>query len=108
MLLAACLRLKQWEDRSSHRTTTHQWLRWRRRPAAWLPGAGGGDADVEAVEPGVGDTISSLVLVRPGLSPPPWAHGGGDREGSLASRLLNLVEDLQQSSQLVSHFVSDF
>ena len=37
----------------------------RRRPAAWLPGAGGEDTEVEAVEPGVGDTISSLVLVRP-------------------------------------------
>ena len=36
------------------------------------------------------------------------AHGGGDREGGLASRLLNLVEDLQQSSQLVPHFVADF
>ena len=42
-----------------------RWLRRRRRPAAWFPGAGGEDAEVEAVEPGVGDTISSLVLVRP-------------------------------------------
>ena len=40
-------------------------LRRRRRPAAWFPGAGGEDTEVEAVEPGVGDTISSLVLVRP-------------------------------------------
>ena len=40
-------------------------LRRRRRPAAWLPGAGGEDIEVEAVEPGVGVTISSLVLVRP-------------------------------------------
>ena len=40
-------------------------LRRRRRPAAWLPGAGGEDTEVEAVEPGVGDTISSLVLVKP-------------------------------------------
>ena len=30
-----------------------------------LPGAGGEDTEVEAVEPGVGDTISSLVLVKP-------------------------------------------
>ena len=42
-----------------------RWLRRRRRPAAWFPGAGGEDTEVEAVEPGVGDTISSLVLVRP-------------------------------------------
>ena len=40
-------------------------LRRRRRPAAWFPGAGGEDGAVEAVEPGVGDTISSLVLVMP-------------------------------------------
>ena len=36
-------------------------LRRRRRPAAWFPGAGGEDTEVEAVEPGVG----VLVLVRP-------------------------------------------
>ena len=37
----------------------------RRRPAAWLPGAGGEGGEVETFDPGVGDTISNLVMVKP-------------------------------------------
>ena len=37
----------------------------RRRPAAWLPKAGGEGGEVEAFDLGVGDTISNLVMVKP-------------------------------------------
>ena len=55
---------------------------------------GGEDGKVEADEPGVGDTISSLVLVTP------WRWWGG-----LATYLLNLVEDLRCNSQVNSSLI---
>ena len=55
----------------------------------------------EGAVAGVGGKISSLVLGW-------WAtggHGGNDRQGDLATCLLNPVEDLKKPSQLVPHFV---
>ena len=75
-------------------TSLRKGLQRRQRPAVWLPGAGGEDGKVEADEPGVGDTISSLVLVTP------WRWWGG-----LATYLLNLVEDLRCNSQVNSSLI---